>query len=59
MDAMHPQDAQSGIPAKLAMGRSLFASQPTNVWVVSAKTQSFGVLRRPKANCRITASGHV
>jgi len=54
MDAMHPQDAQSGFPPNW-QGVIFVRKSADNVWVVSAKTQSLG-LCGGEVNCRITAS---
>jgi len=55
MEATHPQDAQSGFPPNWH-GVIFVSRSADNVWVVSAKTQSWG-LCGGEANCRITASG--
>src|SRR5258708_36129027 len=55
MDAMHPQDGQSGFPPNWHGVIFVFRSAD-NVWVVSAKTQSWG-LCGGEANCRIIPSG--
>src|ERR1700730_5615413 len=55
MDAMHPQDAQSGFPPNW-QGVIFVCRSADNVWVVRAKTQSWG-LCVGEANCRITTSG--
>src|SRR2546422_11591590 len=55
MDAMHPQDAQSGFPPNWH-GEIFVCRSADNVWVVSAKTQSWE-LGGGEANCRITAAG--
>src|SRR6266404_567149 len=52
MDAMHPQDAQSGLPPNWH-GVIFVRRSADNVWVVSAKTQSCG-LCGGEANCRIS-----
>src|SRR5258705_9450606 len=55
MDATHPQDAQSGFPPNWH-GVIFVLRSADNVWVVSAKTQSWGLFGG-EANCRITACG--
>src|SRR5262249_26863599 len=55
MDAMHPQDAQSGVPPNWH-GVIFVCRSADKVCVVSAKTQSCGPTGG-EANCRITDSG--
>ena len=55
IDAIHPQDAQSGLPPNWH-GVIFVCRSADNVCVVSAKTQSCGP-GGGEANCRITDSG--
>src|SRR5438132_6395782 len=55
IDAMHPQDAQSGFPPNWH-GVIFVCRSADKVCVVRAKTQSLG-LCGGEANCRITAAG--
>ena len=54
MDAIHPQDAQSGFPPNW-QGVIIVSRSADRVCVVSAKTQSWG-LCGGEANCRIADS---
>ena len=49
MDAIHPQDAQSGFPPNW-QGVIFVLRSADKVWVVSAKTQSWGLFGG-EANC--------